>query len=571
MLCSALVVFGMPSPAAAKPAGTTVSSFAVSPSSLGSQGGEVDLTAHVTDATSCAFSADKPVNGLPVTTSCSNGTVDDPWIVVPTNSGKASITYRFHLAVTGTKTVGASVDLTVAPTGGGPADPLNWSAYLFGATHSSENAAATAITTANASSLGSLWNFTPPGNLGDVIFSTPTVYNGGVYIGSQNGTFYDLNETNGAVVWSHYTTQQPQTTCTGTDTGGQGFASSATVAPDPNSGQTTVYVAAPDGYLYAWNASTGARDWRSVVGIPSKKVNDYFNWSSPTVANGMVYVGVASSCDNPLVQGGEKVYDQATGALLATFDTTPPNDIGGSIWSSALVSGGSVYVTTGNPNFTGGAPGYSYSIVRLDPQTLQPEDYWTIPADEQPFDSDFGGSPTSWTADISGVPTQLVGASNKNGDYYALNASDLAAGPVWQYQIGNYLGGGETLAAAVWDQTNNELFLSANYTGINGTDYNGSVRSVNPGTGAPIWQAGLPGEVMGTPTLDGAGVLAVPTMNYSNSAIGAVYLLNELNGQILGTISTNDDPVFGQPVFADNDLFVGTVGGGLTVYQPHSG
>jgi hypothetical protein len=209
--------------------------------------------------------------------------------------------------------------------------------------------------------------------------------------------------------------------------------------------------------------------------------------------------------------------------------------------------------------------------VRLDPQTLQPEDYWTIPADEQPFDSDFGGSPTSWTADISGVPTQLVGASNKNGDYYALNASDLAAGPVWQYQIGNYLGGGETLAAAVWDQTNNELFLSANYTGINGTDYNGSVRSVNPGTGAPIWQAGLPGEVMGTPTLDGAGVLAVPTMNYSNSAIGAVYLLNELNGQILGTISTNDDPVFGQPVFADNDLFVGTVGGGLTVYQPHSG
>ena len=191
----------------------------------------------------------------------------------------------------------------------------------------------------------------PP--LGNVIYSSPTVSGGQVYVGSQNGTFYDLNEGTGAVVWSHFTGQQSQKTCNYVT--GRGFVSSATVAPNPATGKATL-VAAPNGFLYAWNASNGHRVWRSVVAIPSRKQNDYFNWSSPTVANGKIYVGVSSNCDHPLVQGGEKVYDEASGQLLATFDTTPPNDVGGSIWSSALVaSDGSVYVTTGNRRPSGRA------------------------------------------------------------------------------------------------------------------------------------------------------------------------------------------------------------------------
>lgn len=206
--------------------------------------------------------------------------------------------------------------------------------------------------------------------------------------------------------------------------------------------------------------------------------------------------------------------------------------------------------------------------MRLDPQSLQPEDFWTIPPDQLTFDCDFGGSPTEWTADVSGVSTEMVGAANKDANYFAMDASDLAAGPVWQYQIGNYLGGGETLAAAVWDQSTNQLFLSANDTLINGTHYNGSVRSVDPATGTPMWQTGLPGEVMGTPSLDGAGVFAVPTMNYADGSTGAVFLLDASNGQVLSTINTNNDADFGQPTFADNDLFVVTVGGGISAYGP---
>lgn len=449
---------------------------------------------------------------------------------------------------------------------------LNWSSYLFGTSHSSDNTAATALTTTNASSLNPVWNFTPSGNVGNVIYSSPTVYDGQVYIGSQNGTFYDLNESTGAVVWSHYTTQQPQKTCTEKDEGGQGFVSTATVAPSPKTGKATVYVAAPDGWLYAWNASNGRLIWRSVVAIPSRKINNYFNWSSPTVANGLIYVGVASSCSNPLVRGAEQVYNQRTGHLVASFDTVPPNDIGGGIWSSALVTSvGSVYVTTGNPSFTGQPPGYSESIIRLNPQTLQVEDYWTIPSNQQVWDGDFGASATLWTADLPTGPTQMVGACNKNGTFYALDASDLAAGPVWQDAITGPFGYGECISAAVWDQATGQLFLSGTATTINGTSYGGSVQETDPATGAAIWQTGLPAGVIGTPTLDGAGVLAVPTMNLWGGESGAVYLLDASNGQILATINTGAESVFSQPVFAGNYLFVATVGGGISAYQPASG
>ena len=150
--------------------------------------------------------------------------------------------------------------------------------------------------------------------------------------------------------------------------------------PAPQREKATVYVAAPDGFLYAWNARNGRLLWRSVVAIPSEKENDYFNWSSPTVASGKIYVGVSSSCDSPLVQGGEKVYSQATAQLLATFATVPSYDVGGSIWSSAVLdAAGSVYVTTGNPSHQGGPAAYSESIVRLDPNTLEPKDHWSVP------------------------------------------------------------------------------------------------------------------------------------------------------------------------------------------------
>jgi outer membrane protein assembly factor BamB len=172
---------------------------------------------------------------------------------------------------------------------------------------------------------------------------------------------------------------------------------------------------------------------------------------------------------------------------------------------------------------------------------------------------------TIWTATINGHPTTMAGACNKNGNYYALRASKLGAGPVWQRKIGNSSekGPGQCDAAALWDGSH--LYLPGNGTTINGKAFEGSVRKVNPATGAVIWQRGVTGPVIGTPGMDGAGVIAAGTYRSGVSKNG-VFLLNASNGKLLKTIASGSTSVFAQPVFADNYLLVAT-GVSLTAYK----
>ena len=69
--------------------------------------------------------------------------------------------------------------------------------------------------------------------------------------------------------------------------------------------------AAGDGNLYALNASTGAKLWSYTTGGAV--------WSSPAVANGVVYVG---SCDNNVY-----ALNASTGAKLWSYTT------GGDVYS----------------------------------------------------------------------------------------------------------------------------------------------------------------------------------------------------------------------------------------------
>jgi hypothetical protein len=80
------------------------------------------------------------------------------------------------------------------------------------------------------------------------------------------------------------------------------------------------------------------------------------------------------------------------------------------------------------------------------------------------------------------------------------------------------------------------------------------------------WRTGLPkGPVIGSVSVNGAGVVAAPTYN-AGSASGAVYLLSESTGAILRTIFTSA-PVFAQPTFSDSYLLV-AAGSRLAAYRP---
>ena len=50
------------------------------------------------------------------------------------------------------------------------------------------------------------------------------------------------------------------------------------------------------------NASTGAVLWQTYTGDNSQ-AGAHYNWSSPLIVGNYAYIGIASNCDNPLVQG----------------------------------------------------------------------------------------------------------------------------------------------------------------------------------------------------------------------------------------------------------------------------
>lgn len=455
--------------------------------------------------------------------------------------------------------VAGAVALPPAVAASGP----DWSAYLNGPDHTSYQPTATSITPSDVSTLSMQWRFRPDtstvtGQPAARFESSPTVSNGVVYIGSGTGMFYAINESTGAVLWKRQFQWVTKKTCDS-----HGFVSTATVANDPTTGLPTVYVAAPDGYLYALNAADGSIDWKSVVGIPSTTVNDYFNWGSPTVANGKIYMGISSQCDAPLVQGGLRAYDQATGNNFATYFTVPASNPGASIWSSPAVdSSGNVYVTTGNQPKRG-MQGDTYSIVKLDGSTLNRLAKFTVPKASLPgTDDDFGGSPTLFTANVGGAATPMVGACNKNGTYYAVKQSNLQL--VWSRQLGvafpndKGAGPGQCDAAATWD--GHYLYEGSNSTTIGGTTYPGSVRALDPATGAIVWETGMPSQVIGSTTLDGGGVLAAPLMG--SAAANGVALLNASSGALLRTVNTSSQ-YFATPVWANAHLVLAGIKRGI--------
>ena len=200
---------------------------------------------------------------------------------------------------------------------------------------------------------------------------------------------------------------------------------------------------------------------------------------------------------------GLKAYDLGTGALKFTYITLPNNELGGSIWSSpALDTNGNAFATIGNDLPGAAQPGDSSSLVSLSASSLARTGGWRVPPAQQVEDNDWAASPTVFQATINGTPTEMVTACNKNGFLYAFNAASITPGPVWSFQVGAGTGNGvlSCLGAAIWNGTN--LFEPGNATTINGTAYNGSMRELNPATGAPIWATGLPGIILGSPSMD---------------------------------------------------------------------
>jgi outer membrane protein assembly factor BamB len=448
--------------------------------------------------------------------------------------------------------------LVVAPPAGAVSS-TDWPAFLADPAHSSTNADPT-FTTGNAAAPAPAWTFTPSsplvGQPTGGFDASPVVADGRVFVGGVNGTFYALDESTGAIAWQKVLGWVPAIECSAT----LGITATATVGTNPSTGVPTVYVASGNGKLYALNVSNGKVQWVKTVKKSSTTTNDYYQWSSPTVANGKVYIGIASNCDDPLVRGGVRAYDQATGARLATWWGVPAGQTGATVWSSVAATPDAVYVTTGN----GPTDAVQYSedsIVKLDPTTLRRLGTWTVPQTDVVGDSDFGASPTLFTDGA----TPMVGACNKDGLFYALDADTMQL--VWEQRISartpKSQGIPNCVSSGVWDGAH--LFVASAKTAIDGVGYRGAIRELDPTDGAVVWETGFGAKVLGNPTLNGAGVLAVPTWDSAANMPGFA-LVDASTGAQLTYVDQGS--VFAQPTFAGGYLFVADEGSSLMAYVP---
>jgi outer membrane protein assembly factor BamB len=433
----------------------------------------------------------------------------------------------------------------------------DWPTFLSDHGHDGYNSAETVINPTSAPGLHPHWIV----SAGSTISTQPVVANGTIYWGSWDGYEHATN-LNGGQLWATNLGQTVDTNpaCSPTSAG---VASTATVASVSVKGTVTpvVFVGGGNAHFYALNATTGAIIWQRVLGTSPS----HFIWSSPTVYNGSVYVGVASFGDCPQVQGQLIQMSVSTGAVLHTFNVVPAGCTGGTIWSSPTLdlSNGTLYIATSDVLHCSKATPYATALVALRASTLTPLSSWKVPRGDRGPDSDFGATPTIFQATFGGIVRRMVGVANKNGVYYAFDRTNISKGPVWTAAIatgGDCPGcGNGSISSSAWDGTN--LYVAGGNTTISGIPCQGSVRAFNPANGTIIWEHCMTdGPVLGA-------VSAVPGIVAVGEGNTLVLLATTL-GQTLFTYPghTGGSLFYGPASISGGVLYIGNADGNLYAF-----
>lgn len=408
-----------------------------------------------------------------------------------TSSGAEQVsTYVFFTSVTLTAGKTAqSVTLPSAVSGGSldvfavsgaPASTTtasnSWPTYLENPGHTSYDAAETTLTSANASQLKLKW--TAHGQQG--ISAQPIFGNGLMYWGSWDGLMHATNSS-GTDVWTANLGQQTVPICSPPSAGVAGSATLGAIGSVP-----AVFSAGGNNTVYALNANTGAVLWSRTLTTST----DYFLWDSPVVFQGSVYIGMSNFGDCPDSLGKLFRLDLATGAIQNALVLAQASCVGDGVWGTPTVdvNTGIVYIATGNGCATD--PNAS-AVLAVSAGDLTLVDRWTVPiAQLGNNDSDFGNTPTLFTATVNGVTREMVGVANKDGYYYAFDRAHIGAGPVWSDSLAT---GGEcpdcgdgSISPSAFNGST--LFVAAGNTTINGTSCTSSISAIDPATGAFVWR-----------------------------------------------------------------------------------
>ena len=473
------------------------------------------------------------------------------------------------------------------------------------------------ITTSTVSKLTVKWTFKAAGD----ISATPAVVDGQVYVPDFGGNLNRLDAETGTLVWSKNVGDILMEK-SDVDAGRYQALLTSYLAPLSRAtplvfGSNVIFGMGTAGFsatMAAVDRDTAALQWKT----PLETHEAALITSSPAINDGILYIGVSSGEEIATqipgypccsFRGSVVALDATTGALkwktpmiedsvyYKADGKTLSGYAGAAVWSGTPTvdrNRGLLYVTTGNGySAPAGAPStppagvHVESIVALALDTgaikwssrmIPPGgSVWTLANTKSGPDYDFGCGANLYQTTINGALTDVIGAGQKSGVYWALDADN--GNVLWNTQVGP----GGHLGGIHWSTAVDSHGV---YVGVNdesGTAYTmggsgpqagkptsvGSWAALDPTGGGGdagmsdhgkiLWQITNPsmtaplggGSVNGPPTIIN-GVLLVGSMD----SMGMMYAFDAATGNMLWQFASGA-PVYSGPAVVNGVVYWG--------------
>jgi uncharacterized protein (TIGR03437 family) len=424
----------------------------------------------------------------------------------------------------------------------------DWPMYLKDLAHSSFVSSETKLSSNQITNLQRIWER----SVGAPVASAVTVSGSVLYFGDWSGYFHAVNAQTGTELWRTFVGKAPDPElpdCMPSI----GVTSQATVLGD------TVYVGGGDSAVYALDRSTGDQIWRVSLADPA---SGSYLWSSIVSYQNMLYVGVSSLGDCPVVRGAVVRIDPNNPQEPLIQYLMSEDAAGAGVWSTPAFDAATntLFVTTGN----GDDPqdpsigNFTEAALAMDADTLEVQAYYLLSDDDSQNDLDWGSSPTLFTPG-QGVP--MLAATGKDGNLYGLRRADLSL--AWQTPLAvgcsDPVSGCGSISTPAFDGTT--LFVGAGVRDLS-LGSSGSVYAIHPADGSMVWVQDTDGSVV-APVTVANGLVFVSTTT-------GLQIYHAATGQCLWRDPTGGT-MYSQPVVVDGVVFATYVSGEVVAWRIPAG
>jgi outer membrane protein assembly factor BamB len=357
-------------------------------------------------------------------------------------------------------------------------------------------------------------------HLTGAIDGSPAVWSGKVIAGSENGELAAFDEKAGAQLWIR----------TGL----------GPISGSPAIDGNRVFAATLTGHVRAFDLDNGRDvwDWKAEGQQPAL-------WSSPTIYDGLLLVGVGSQAgDTPLETGSMVALDVVSGRERWTICAIAGCQPGGGIWSTPSIdSAGRAYVGVGNP---------VDGVLAFDARTggrLWETSFYP----DAGRDVDVGASPV--LVDMGGREALAVGTVA--GTLEMLDARNGAI--IWSVDLdaGSAVHG--VIATAAYDGVNLYVASASPPTGLFARKLDGS----------DVWTLQTFQPVYSAPSAGDGVVLFGTGAVFGDVNIGLILGLSRDDGKVLWSYDARS-AVRSSPAIAGSLVVVGDAAGDLLAFDPGS-